>query len=108
MERARKRHPLRINRNHFELDKIIKIVGRVSRPVYVYGLLDRTQYDFCISPDLRSEVNEFLILNGIYWKYFGIRRLPATRILQEVRYGESDNVVKLLKYICKARKKIIA
>jgi hypothetical protein len=104
----KKRHPLRINRNHFELDKIMERVGRVSRPVYVYGLLDRTQYDFCISPDLRIEVNEFLILNGIYWKYFEIEGFRRLGFCKRLRYGEFESVVKLLKYLCKARKKALA
>ncbi len=106
--KMRKRHPIRINHDHVQLDLIRERVGKVSRPVYVYGLLDRTQYDFCISPDLREEVNEFLMLNGLEWKFFeadGFRRLGFCKRL---RYGEPDNLIKLLKYLCKARKKVLA
>lgn len=106
--KKKKRHPIKINHEHSELDKIRQRVGRVSRPVYVYGLLDRTQYEFCISPDLREEVNEFLILNGIYWKYFEIEGFRRLGFCKRLRYGEFESVVKLLKYLCKARKKALA
>lgn len=106
--KMKKRHPIRINHTHLELDNIRDRVGRVSRPVYVYGLLDRTQYDFCVSRDLRDEVEEFLLLNGLEWKFFEIEGFRRLGFCKRLRYGDSVNLVKLLKYLCKARKKVLA
>ena len=106
--KKKKRDFIKINPPDLELEKIREKVGRVSRPVYVYGLLDRTQYDFCITPDLREAVNEFLILNGIYWKYFEIEGTGRIGLCKRLRYDEFNTVIKLLKYLCKTRKKVLA
>jgi len=88
---------IRINKNDQFLSKIRDKVGIVSSPVYVYGLLDRDEYQLSISENLIDAVKEFILLNGFSWKIkndTGVNRIGISLLLRNSHLKE---VVKLIR-----------
>lgn len=90
---------LRINQKDFLLQKLRDITGLVDSTIYVFGLLDREEYQISASPNILEEVKELLLLNGLNAKVtegIGCNRLGISYTLRKDNLPAISNLIKQL------------
>lgn len=93
------RRPVFINDKDILLRTIKDKVGLVDNPIYVYGLVDREEYQLSASADIFSSVHQFTLLNDIKVKVQaspGCNRLGISLFL---RKNYQKEVVEMIKQI---------
>ena len=88
-----------INENDHHLKEIRSKVGYTYRPLYVFGLIDRDEYQLSTSKNIIDEVKEFVLLNFTGVKVnegVGTNRLGICLSLRE---NERKEIVSLIKKI---------
>jgi hypothetical protein len=99
---------IRINKNDFQLRKIKDKVGLVDIPVYVFGLIDRVEYQLSVSTNLLDQVKEFILLNGLELKItegIGSNRIG---ISYSLRKDHLPTVIKLIKQLTEQKELVLA
>lgn len=90
-----------INDNDSFLSQIRDKVGVVKKRLYVYGLLNRPEYQLSASEDIIEKVTTFLKKKNeqiIVTETFGVRRLGVSQIL---RSESREEVIELIRYVTK-------
>ena len=88
---------IRINKNDHFLSKIRDKVGIVRSPVYVYGLMDRDEYQLSVSENLIDSVREFILINGFPWKIKNDTGVNRIGVSLSLRNNHLKEVVKLIR-----------
>ncbi len=102
------RRLVNINEKDIHLKSIRDKVGLVERPVYLFGLLDRKEYQISASQNIIEDVREFILLNlskvevtqGI-----GCNRLGISLSLRE---NNRNDIISLIKQISKVKEPVPA
>ena len=103
-----KRSVIKINQKDFMLSRIKEKVGLVDSPIYIFGLIDREEYQLSVSANLLDAVKEYIVLNGLNWKVtegIGCSRLGISHSL---RKDNLSDVLKLIKSITNVRETVLA
>ena len=95
---------IRINRHDLYLSDIQEKAGLVSNPIYLYGLIDRDDYQIRVSHNIFNQVSQHVTLNN--WgvtleEGTGVNRLGISRSLRE---NKLTDVIELIKEITSAAK----
>ena len=90
---------IRINQSDHHLHEIQAKVGLIEKPVYLYGLIDREEYQIKISGNIYNRVSQFTTLNN--WDVLlsedtGVNRLGISRTLREEKTQEVIQLIKEL------------
>jgi len=88
---------IKIRSTDFMLKELQRAVSFVSKPIYVYGLTDTHDYQISCSPDLVSQVKEYLLLNGLSWQICeesGINRLGISYSLRKNNLNELTRLIR--------------
>lgn len=99
---------IRINTKDFQLQKIKDKVGLVDVPIYLFGLIDRDEYQLSVSPNLMDQVKEFILINGLDIKTnegIGSNRIG---ISYSLRKDYLPTVVKLIKQLTEQKELVLA
>lgn len=99
---------ININKNDFLLQKIKDKIGLVDVPIYVFGLIDREEYQLSVSPNLMDQVKEFILLNGLDLKItegIGSNRIGVSYSL---RKDHLPTVVNLIKQLTEQKELVLA
>lgn len=99
---------IRINTKDFQLQKIKDKVGLVDVPIYLYGLIDREEYQLSVSPNLIEQVKEFVLINGLDLKTtegIGSNRIGVSYSL---RKDHLPTVVNLIKQLTELKELVLA
>ena len=105
--KATKRSVIKINQRDFMLSRIKEKVGLVESPIYLFGLIDREEYQLSVSANLMDAVKEHILLNGLNWSVtegIGCSRLG---ICHSLRKDNLTEVLKLIKNISKVREAVL-
>ena len=98
-----------INERDFMLKTIRDKVGLVEHSLYLYGLIDREEFQIKASSDIISLVKQYLLINGIEAKVTeetaGTNRLGVSYSLRE---NNLKNIVKLIKSVTSVEKMQLA
>ncbi|MCA0390091.1 MAG: hypothetical protein LCH52_16495 [Bacteroidetes bacterium] len=106
--KKKRKQMIKINSKDIGLSRIRELVGHVSKPVYVFGLVDREEYDVSVSIDLKDRLMEYRLLHGLPWRVIetdGNRRIGFTL---KLRSESPEIIANLLKSLCKHHKPIKA
>ena len=90
---------IRINRNDHHLEEIQAGVGLVDHALYLYGLIDRDEYQIKASPNIIQKVKELVSnssINATVFEDIGHNRLAISRSLRE---EHRDEIIQLIKSI---------
>lgn len=93
------RRPIFINDKDILLRTIKDKVGLVDNPIYVYGLVDRDEYQLSASTDIFSSVNQLTLLNDIKAKVQASAGCNRLGISLSLRRNNQKEVVELIKQI---------
>lgn len=88
---------IKINSKDYLLQKLRDMVGLVDIPIYVFGLIDRDEYQVSASPNILEEVKEFVLLNGIEAKVIegiGCNRLGISHSLRKEHLFKICSLIK--------------
>lgn len=99
---------IHINTKDFQLQKIKDKVGLVDIPIYIYGLIDRDEYQLSVSPNLMDKVKEFNLINGLELKInegIGSNRIGISYTL---RKDHLSTVVKLIRKLTEQKELVLA
>jgi hypothetical protein len=99
---------IRINTKDFQLQKIKDKIGLVDIPIYLFGLIDRDEYQLTVSPNLMDQVKEFILINGLDLKInegIGSNRIG---ICYSLRKDHLPTVVKLIKQLTEQKELVLA
>jgi len=99
---------LKINPKDFLLQKIRDKIGLVDTSLYIFGLLDREEYQISASANIIDQVKEFVLINGLDLKVtegIGCSRLG---ISYSLRKEQLDIVVNLIKQITEVKELVEA
>jgi hypothetical protein len=99
---------LKINKNDFLLQKIRDCVGLVDNPLYLFGLIDRDEYQLSVSPNLMDAVKEFILLNGLELKIIDGIGSNRIGISYSLRKDHLPTVVKLIKQLTEQKELVLA
>ncbi|MBX3006965.1 MAG: hypothetical protein KF816_02955 [Melioribacteraceae bacterium] len=107
-DRSNHKSLLKINKNDFLLQKIRDSVGLVDNPIYLFGLIDRDEYQLSVSPNLMEEVKDFILINGLELKI--IEGIGSNRIgiSYSLRKDHLPTVIKLIKQITEVKELALA
>ena len=90
---------IKINSKDYLLTKLKDMVGLVDSSIYVFGLLDRDEYQISASPDIIEDVREYLMLKGYSYKVIegiGCRRLGISHSIRKQNLQMVANLIKRL------------
>ncbi|MBL1215802.1 MAG: hypothetical protein HND52_20705 [Ignavibacteriae bacterium] len=91
------KYPLKINHNDFQLPELKSKTGLIDKSIYVYGLVDRDEYQLRATTDLFNLISQYVTLNNWDVKLTneatGIGRLGISR---ELRENRADELVEML------------
>lgn len=93
------KRPIYINPKDILLKTIKDKVGLVDTPIYLFGLIDRDEYQISASSDLFNEVQGFIQLNNFEAKIIstpGCRRLGLSQSVRRDNQTEIINLIKTL------------
>ncbi len=99
---------IRINTKDFQLQKIKDKVGLVDVPIYLFGLIDREEYQLSVSSNLMGQVKEFILINGLELKInegIGSNRIG---ISYSLRKDHLPIVIKLIKQLTEQKELVLA
>lgn len=99
---------IRINTKDYHLQKIKDKVGLVDVPIYLFGLIDREEYQLSVSPNLLDQVKRFILLNGLDLKInkgIGSNRIGVSYSL---RKDHLITVIKLIKQLTHQQELVLA
>jgi hypothetical protein len=99
---------IRINTKDFQLQKIKDKVGLVDIPIYLYGLIDRDEYQISVSPNLMDQVKEFILINGLELKITEGIGADRIGISYSLRKDHLPTVVKLIKQLTEQKELVLA
>ena len=91
------KHKLNINNFDFHLQDIREKVGLIDKPLYLYGLIDREEYQLKASPNIYNLVSQHTNLNNWNTKMvedIGSNRLGISKHLREAKRDDIVNLVK--------------
>jgi hypothetical protein len=91
------KRPIYINQNDILLKVIKDKVGLVQNPIYLFGLIDRDEYQILASNDLLQEVQEFTILNNLQVKVVSTPGCKRIGISQSLRKNKQSQIIDLIK-----------
>lgn len=86
-----------ISDKDFFLKTIRDNVGLVDNPIYIFGLVDREEYQIVASPDLFDKVQQYISLNQLQAKVIttnGFRRIGISLSLRRNNQTEIINMIK--------------
>jgi len=90
---------IRINRNDLYLSDIQEGVGLVDLSLYLYGLIDREDYQIRVSPNIFNRVSQFVLLNkwdATLTEDKGYNRIGISKTLRE---NKQEEIIQLIKSI---------
>ena len=86
------KYPLKINKNDLLLPELKTKTGLIDKQIYVYGLLDREEYQLRATTDLFNHISQYVTLNNWNVKLTsetsGVGRLGVSKELRENRTAE--------------------
>jgi hypothetical protein len=90
---------IRINRHDFYLKEIQEGSGLVDLSLYLYGLIDRDEYQLRVSPNIFNRISQYVSLNNWDVKLYedkGHNRLGISKALREEK---KEEIIQLIKSI---------
>ena len=93
------RRPLFINDKDILLRTIKDKVGLVDNPIYLFGLIDRDEYQLSVSADLFEKVQTFVQLNGIKAIVVSSPGCNRLGISLTLRKNNQKEIIELIKQI---------
>jgi hypothetical protein len=99
---------IRINTKDFQLQKIKDKVGLVDIPIYLFGLIDRDEYQLSVSPNLMDQVKEFILINGLELQITEGIGADRIGISCSLRKDHLPTVVKLIKQLTEQKELVLA
>ena len=91
------KRPIYINSKDILLKTIKDKVGLVDNPIYIFGLVDRNEYQILASDDIYEEVKEFVLLNNldvIVHSSPGCNRIGISQTLRKNNQPEIINLIR--------------
>lgn len=88
---------IKVNKNDILLTKLRDKVGIVDNPVYVYGLIDREEYQLSVSQNLIDDTKEFILLHGLDWRInpdSGVNRIGISLTLRKNNLKDVVNLIR--------------
>lgn len=102
------RRPIFINPKDILLRSIKDKVGLVNSPIYIFGLLDREEYQISASNDLLQKVQEFVLLNNIEANVISTPGCNRLGISQALRKSNQPEIIKLIKSLTTVKETVPA
>jgi hypothetical protein len=99
---------IRINTKDFQLQKIKDKVGLVDIPIYLFGLIDRDEYQLSVSPNLMDQIKEFILINGLELQITEGIGADRIGISYTLRKDHLPTVVKLIKQLTEQKELVLA
>ena len=102
------RRPISVNQKDMLLKTIKEKAGLVDNPIYLFGLVDRDEYQILVSSDLLEKVQEFVLLNNlevIVHSSPGYKRLGVSLAL---RKNHQKEVIELIKQVTAVKETVPA
>lgn len=93
------RRPIFINDKDILLKTIKDKVGLVDNPIYVFGLVDRDEYQISVSSDLFDRVQSFILLNDIRVIVVSSPGCNRLGISLSLRKNNQQQIIELIKQI---------
>src|SRR5690606_17941112 len=93
------RRLISINNKDHHLQSIRTKVGLVESPIYLFGLIDRDEYQISASGDLYNTVKEYVMLNGIDAEVMLTQGCNRLGISLSLRKNNQKQIVDLIKSI---------
>ena len=93
------RRPVYINQKDILLKTIKDKIGLVDKQIYIFGLLDRDEYQVLASDDIYEEVKEFVLVNNLDVKVNsspGCNRIGISLSLRKDHQPEIINLIRSL------------
>ena len=90
---------IQINKNDSELARLRSAVGLVLNPVYIYGLMDRDEYNITASSDIREELTTLLNSRGYYLQIQETSSARRIGLSLSLRQNHFHLLVEILKQI---------
>ena len=102
------RRPLFINDKDILLRTIKDKVGLVDNPIYVFGLVDRDEYQLSASADLFTSVHQFVLFNDIKANVVASPGCNRLGISLSMRKNNQKEIIELIKTITTVKKTVPA
>ncbi len=99
---------IQINKNDFQLQKLKDKIGLVDYSIYVFGLIDREDYQLSVSSNLIDQIKEFNLINGLDLKIIegiGSNRIGISLALRKDHFS---TVIKLIKQLTEQKELVSA
>lgn len=93
------RRPIFINDKDILLKTIKDKVGLVDNPIYVFGLVDRDEYQLSVSSDLFDRVQSYVLLNDIKAIVVSSPGCNRLGISLSLRKNNQQQIIELVKQI---------
>jgi hypothetical protein len=88
---------ININTKDFYLSEIRTKVGLINRPVNLYGLKEREEYQITVSPDLEETLKDLLPESLKYYKIKSIEGVRRLGLSYNIRKDYRTEIIQLLK-----------
>lgn len=102
------RRPIFINEKDILLRTIKDKVGLVDNPIYVFGLVDREEYQISVSADLFDRVQSCVLLNDIKATVLSSPGCNRLGISLSLRKNNQQQIIELIKQITTVQELVTA
>jgi hypothetical protein len=102
------RRPIFINQKDIMLKTIKDKVGLVGNPIYLFGLVDRAEYQVSASSNLFNEVQEFILLNNLEAKIISTPGCNRLGISLSLRKNNQKEIIDLIKSLTTVKETVPA
>ncbi len=93
------RRPIFINHKDILLKAIKDKVGLVDNPIYVFGLVDRDEYQISVSSDLFDRVQSYVLINDIKVIVVSSPGCNRLGISLSLRKNNQQQIIEMIKQI---------
>ncbi len=93
------RRPIFINEKDILLRTIKDKVGLVDNPIYVFGLVDRDEYQISASSDLFEPVQQYILINNVTATVVSTPGCNRLGISLSLRKNNQQQIIELIKLI---------
>ena len=102
------RRPVYINQKDILLKTIKDKIGLVDKPIYIFGLIDRDEYQILASNDLLEEVQEFVLTNNLDITVMPSPGCNRIGISQSLRKNNQTEIISLIKTLTTVKETVPA
>ena len=102
------RRPIFINDKDILLKTIKDKVGLVDNPLYLFGLIDREEYQVSASSDLFEPVQQYILINNVTAKVVSTPGCNRLGISLSLRQNNQNEIIELIKSITTVKETVPA